>query len=407
MREGLLREHALAVYEAGVCAADPRTAVRAHWNINPLEYRNIYVVGAGKASALMAQEAEWQLDGRVTAGLVNVKYGHGATLQRIELNECGHPIPDLAGMRGAQRIADIAHSAGEDDLVLCLISGGASALLPLPVEGVTLEQKQEVTGQLLGAGATIHQMNTVRKHLSRVKGGQLAALAYPARTVALILSDVIGDNLEVIGSGPTAPDPSTVEDARAVLHRFGIHGSVEQHLRETPKHSHAANVIIGSNRLALEAAGEKARSLGYETLLLGSTMQGETRDVAGIHASIAREIRRWGHPVKPPACLISGGETTVTIRGPGKGGRNQEFALAAALGISGLSDTVVLSCGTDGTDGPTDAAGGIVDGTSADGNAQSYLDRNDSYAYLESHEGLVITGPTLTNVMDIHIAMIQ
>ena len=323
------------------------------------------------------------------------------------MDECGHPLPDEAGVRGAERIAELAQAAGADDLVLCLISGGASALLPLPVAGLSLAEKVEVTRQLLERGADIHQMNTVRKHLSRIKGGQLAAMASPATVISLILSDVIGDNLETIGSGPTAADPTTVLDAQAVLKRFGIEGRVVESLCETPKTSAAENHVIGSNRLALEAACRKARSLGYRTLLLSSSVQGETRDAAQVLASIAREVREHGHPVGAPACLLSGGETSVTLRGTGRGGRNQEFALAAALAITGLDKTVMLACGTDGTDGPTDAAGGIVDGETADCGARAALDNNDSYRYLKSRDALVVTGPTGTNVMDIQVSLIS
>ena len=405
-----LKEHARLIFDAAVQAADPvraMRAMRAHWAIDAGQYRNIFVVGAGKAAALMAAEAERKLGARITAGVVNTKYGHaGKQLRRIAVNECGHPLPDEAGVRGAERIAELAQAAGEGDLVLCLISGGASALLPLPVAGLSLAEKVEITRQLLERGADIHQMNTVRKHLSRIKGGQLAAMASPAAVISLILSDVIGDDVETIGSGPTAADSTTVEDARAVLKRFGIEGRAAELLRETPKTSAAKNYVIGSNRLALEAACKKARSLGYRTLLLSSSVQGETRDAAQVLASIAREVREHGHPVGAPACLLSGGETTVTLRGTGKGGRNQEFALAAALAISGLDKIVILACGTDGTDGPTDAAGGLVDGETAESGARAALDHNASYEYLKRRDALVITGPTGTNVMDIQVSLI-
>ena len=405
-----LKEHARLIFDAAVQAADPvraMRAMRAHWAIDSGQYRNIFVVGAGKAAALMAAEAERKLGARITAGVVNTKYGHaGKQLRRIAVNECGHPLPDEAGIRGAERIAELAQAAGEGDLVLCLISGGASALLPLPVAGLSLAEKVEITRQLLERGADIHQMNTVRKHLSRIKGGQLAAMASPAAVISLILSDVIGDDVETIGSGPTAADSTTVEDVRAVLKRFGIEGRAAELLRETPKTSAAKNYVIGSNRLALEAARKKARSLGYRTLLLSSSVQGETRDAAQVLASIAREVREHGHPVGAPACLLSGGETTVTLRGTGKGGRNQEFALAAALAISGLDKIVILACGTDGTDGPTDAAGGLVDGETAESGARAALDHNASYEYLKRRDALVITGPTGTNVMDIQVSLI-
>jgi glycerate 2-kinase len=400
-----MKSDALEIFQAALAAADPARAIRTHWNIDAADYRHIYVVGAGKAGASMAQAVENKLGDRITAGLINVKYGHTAPLRYIELNECGHPVPDEAGVRGAERIAALASRAGEGDLVLCLISGGASALLPLPVEGLSLAAKQEITRQLLARGADIHEMNAVRKHLSRIKGGQLAALAAPAKVISLILSDVIGDNLDVIGSGPTALDQSTVADARAVLARYNIPGDIALH--ETPKQVSAENIIVGSNRQALAAAAEKARSLGYRTLLLASTIEGETRDVARMHAAMAREIRQSGNPIQAPACLISGGETTVTLRGEGKGGRNQEFALAAALDIAGLPDIAILSCGTDGTDGPTDAAGGLIDGQTANSSARTALAENASYDFLKSRDALVVTGPTHTNVMDIHIVLVR
>ena len=401
------RDHALAIFQAALEAADPGRAVRAHWTIDASAYRDIYVVGAGKAGAAMAQAVEQELGSRITAGFINVKYGHTAPTTRIELNECGHPVPDEAGVRGAERIAELAARAGAGDLVLCLISGGASALLPLPVEGLSLDAKQALTRQLLASGADIHEMNTVRKHLSRIKGGQLAQLAAPAQVVTLILSDVIGDNLDVIGSGPTAADRSTIADAHAVLAKYKIDTDATRFFHETPKHGAAENIIIGSNRLALDAATRKARALGYGTLLLASTIEGETRDVARMHAAMAREIRACGNPIAAPACLISGGETTVTLRGPGKGGRNQEFALAAAIDIAGIPGLTILSCGTDGTDGPTDAAGGIVTETTAGPQARAALDANDSYSYLRDRDALVITGPTHTNVMDIHVVLVS
>jgi hydroxypyruvate reductase len=279
--------------------------------------------------------------------------------------------------------------------------------LPYPSGDLTLAEKQEVTHRLLACGANIHEMNTVRKHLSAIKGGQLAAMAQPAKVVTLILSDVIGDNLDVIGSGPTAPDSSTVADARAVLAKYGIETPAERVLHETPKASLAENIVIGSNRQALAAAAQQARELGYNTLLLASTIEGETRDVARMHAAIAREIGASGNPVAAPACIVSGGETTVTLRGNGKGGRNLEFALAAAIDIAGLPDTLILSAGTDGTDGPTDAAGAMADGETADHSALTYLNNNDSYTYFADRDGLIITGPTNTNVMDIHLVLVE
>jgi glycerate 2-kinase len=401
-----LRKHALDIFRAGLKAADPYEAVSRHLRVRAERFDNIYVVGAGKASARMALALERKLGRHIRAGLINVKDGHTARLSRIELNECGHPIPDQRGVDGARRIAEIARSAGRRDLVIALISGGASALLPLPADPVTLEQKQETTRLMLACGATIHEMNAVRKHLSAIKGGRLAAMAQPAQVLSLILSDVVGDDLSVIGSGPTAPDPSTYQDALAILDRFDLRKRVPADVRqrleaggdETPKKlSNVKNIIVGSNRLAMDASARRARELGYRTLVLSSQIEGETRDVARVHAAIIKE--HYG-------CILSGGETTVTIRGPGLGGRNQEFVLAAALDIAGMPDTVVLSAGTDGTDGPTDAAGALADGSTAvSSNARAFLDNNDSYNFFAANGDLIKTGPTGTNVMDLRILL--
>jgi hydroxypyruvate reductase len=421
-----LRRHALAIFRAALAAADPMDAVARHLARRNFDrFRNIYVIGAGKAGASMAQAAERVLGRRITAGLINVKDGHLAKLRRIELNECGHPVPDERGASGSARIAQIAAAAGAGDLVICLVSGGASALMPLPAEGITLEEKQATTRLLLACGANIHQINAVRKHISRIKGGQLARLAAPARVEALLLSDVIGDDLDVIGSGPTAPDASTFAIVAGILDHFAIRqrvpasvrNRIEQGMRgeipETPKpadplFSRVRNTVVGGNRLALDAAARTARQLGFRTLILSSTIEGETREIARMHAAIAREISTAGRPARPPACIITGGETTVTIKGDGLGGRNQEFTLAAALGIAGLDRVVVFSAGTDGSDGPTDAAGAIADGETLARNpeARAYLERNDSYHYFEPLGDLVITGPTNTNVMDVRLILV-
>jgi glycerate 2-kinase len=434
-----LRQQALDIFHAALAAADPAAAMLQHVRVRggallaggtryPLGgIRKIHVVGAGKAGAAMAQAIEKLPLPPALRGesLVSVKYGHGAKLEWIALNECGHPVPDENGVRGAQRIAEIATAAGADDLVICLISGGASALLPLPAPPVTLEEKQAVTKLLLASGATIHEINAVRKHISRIKGGQLARMAYPARVLAPILSDVIGDDPDVIGSGITAPDASTFVRARKVLETYGIleaaPASIRQRIekgvrgkiRETPKpgdpvFARVENLIVGSNGLAVEAAAARARELGFRTMILSTLVEGETREIARMHAAIAKEIARYGRPLRRPACLISGGETTVTLRGNGQGGRNQEFALAAAIGIAGLDRTVVLSGGTDGTDGPTDAAGAIADGHTLERarDAERYLAANDSYRFFEKLGDLLITGPTGTNVMDVHVILL-
>jgi hydroxypyruvate reductase len=417
-----LRRHALAIFRASLAAADPEAAVARHLSkLKTRQYRRVFVVGAGKAGASMAKAVETALGAQIAAGLVNVKDGHTAKLRRIELNECGHPVPDQRGVDGARRIAEIARQAGEDDLVLCLISGGASALMPAPVPPITLEEKQAVTRLLLASGANIHEINAVRKHISAIKGGQLARLAAPATVESLLLSDVIGDDLDVIGSGPTAPDASTFAGAVAILEKYGILDRVPASVRdrltrgdaETPKPGstvfrNVRNTVVGSNRLALDAAAAKAKELGYNTLVLASEIEGETRDVARMHAAIAREIARYGRPARPPACIITGGETTVTLKGEGLGGRNQEFVLAAAIDIAGLPGTIVFSAGTDGTDGPTDAAGAVADGSTLrrKPEARAFLDANDSYHYFEALEDLVKTGPTNTNVMDVRLVMV-
>lgn len=436
-----LRKDAMAIFRAALEAADPVEAVGRHLRLEGgalvagrrryrLDaFRNLYVLGAGKASATMAVAVERLLRQRIRGGLINTKYGHLARLRRIELNECGHPVPDENGVRGAERIAELARRAGADDLIICLISGGASALMPLPAAPVTLEEKQAATRLLLACGANIHELNCLRKHLSAVKGGQLARLAAPATLVALMLSDVIGDDLDVIGSGPTAPDRSTFGAACGVLEKYDllerVPASVRERLEagargeipETPKPGDAIfertqNLIVGSNRLAVDAAARTARRLGYKTLVLSTMIEGETREVARMHAAIAKEILHSGRPLRPPACVISGGETTVTLRGEGLGGRNQEFVLAAALDLAGLAPLVVLSGGTDGTDGPTDAAGAIADGatlTRAAGlglEARRYLDRNDSYRFFQPLGDLLVTGPTGTNVMDVRVMLV-
>ncbi len=419
MSTRLLRRQALSIFKAGLAAAAPVDAVVRNLRRHEFSrYANIYVVGAGKAGASMAQAAERVLGRRITAGLINVKDGHVAKLRRIELQQCGHPVPDERGVAGAARIAEIAASAGPGDLVLCLISGGASALLPLPAAPVTLPEKQEMTRLLLACGADIHELNAVRKHVSRIKGGQLARLAAPARVEALLLSDVIGDDLDTIGSGPTAPDASTFATVAGILEKYALGGRVPESIRdriaagvrgeiaETPKAGDPVfalvrNSIVGSNRLALAAAARRARALGYRTTVLSSSIEGETREIARMHAAIARDSR-------PGTCIVTGGETTVTIKGPGLGGRNQEFVLAAAIDIAGHPEIVILSAGTDGSDGPTDAAGAIADGDTLRRNPEAarYLAANDSYHYFESLGDLIVTGPTNTNVMDIHVILV-
>jgi len=441
MSPSRLKKDALAIFRAGLKAVDPAAALKKHVrrsrnqltvgakSYSLANFDEISVIGFGKASAAMAGPVEEMLADRLRSGIINVKYGHALPLRRITVNEAGHPVPDRAGLRGTRQIMELLGRTGEKDLVFVLISGGGSALLPAPAPGLTLEDKKRTTQRLLESGAAIQEINAVRKHLSAVKGGRLARLVYPSTLISLILSDVIGDSLESIASGPTVPDSTTFADCLGILGKFGlireIPAAVLNHLNrgaqgqveETPKVGdpvfvRTQNLIIGSNKQALLAAKEKAEALGYNSLLLSSFVEGETREVAGMHAALAKEILASGHPVRRPACLISGGETTVTICGRGLGGRNQEFTLAAAIAIDGLTDAVILSGGTDGTDGPTDAAGAIADGTTVSRARTSgieperYLRENDSYHFFQPLGDLLITGPTFTNVMDLRLVLV-
>jgi hydroxypyruvate reductase len=344
--------------------------------------------------------------------------------------EAGHPIPDENGEKAADALLDLVGSAEPDDLILCLLSGGGSALTPAPAEGISLADKQETTRYLLSCGATIHEINTVRKHLSRIKGGRLCRAASGAAIASLILSDVIGDDLDIIASGLTAPDPSTFNDCLQILAKYKaleqIPAVVRQHLtdgakgigEESPKpggkiFTQVANKIIGSISDALTAAQKKAALLGYQSMILTSTLHGEARETAGVLCGIAREIRIFNRPFSPPVCLLSGGETTVTVKGKGFGGRNTEFALAAATELSGIPNLMLLSAGTDGSDGETDAAGAFADGSTVSRAealglaAGRYLSDNNSYTYFKSLQDLLITGPTQTNVMDVQILLIR
>ena len=437
-----LRSDAREIFNAGLEAADPNQAVRRAVTVNEQgiltvddrtyelnHYSRILVVGAGKASAPMAAALEELLNSRITAGTITTKYGHGLPLRIIALTEAGHPVPDEKGYAGTEDILKLLERADERTLVVCLISGGGSALMPLPVAGLTLEDKQKTTQALLNCGATIHEINTIRKHISAVKGGKLAKAAYPGTLVTLILSDVIGDDLDVIASGPTVPDRSTYADCLEIINKYDLIDKVPPVVStyiergcsgiesETPKpgdpiFDKTQAVIIGSAALSINAAKRRADILGYNTLILSSFIEGETRDVAGVHTAIIREILTSGNPVGKPACIISGGETTVTIHGSGLGGRNMEFVLAAAIEIDGLDDILVLSGGTDGTDGPTDAAGACAEGSTVQRalgqglSAQEYLRNNDSYHFFEALGDLVKTGPTMTNVMDLRILLV-
>jgi hydroxypyruvate reductase len=393
-------------------------------------FERIFLVGTGKASSSMAQAIEELFGHRITKGLITTKYGHGLPLRFTEVIEAGHPLPDSRGMEGARKIKELLHTTGSKDLIIFLISGGGSALLPLPADGITLEEKQELTQLLLDCGADIKEINTIRKHISQIKGGWLARWAHPSTVVAFILSDVVGDPLDSIASGPTVPDPSTFEEAWDILRKYGlineIASSIRSHLQagkegkieETPKAGERVfekihNIIIGSNMIALQAAEKEVSSTGFNTIILSSSIVGETREAARFHGAVAREVVSTGKPIKRPACILSGGETTVTIKGKGLGGRNQEFVLSGALEIGGLEKAVLLSGGTDGTDGPTDAAGAIADHTTILRAKQmgldpiKYIEHNDSYHFFEKLGDLVITGPTRTNVMDVRIMLLD
>ena len=377
----------------------------------------------------MAAAVEETWGDRITDGVVAVKDGYTAPTRRVRLLEAGHPVPDERGAAAARKIRALAESAGAEDLVLVLVSGGGSALTPAPVPPITLADKQVMTRLLLGAGATINQVNAVRKHCSLLKGGQLARAAAPARVEALLLSDVVGDPLDVIASGPTTPDVSTFAEALAILDRFDLrhrapHAIVERleqgargELPETPKpgdplFARVRNTVIGNNALVVDAAAARARELGLAPHVLTRAFEGEARDAAGRFVEMARAIQAGRGPVASPACVIAGGETTVTIRGTGNGGRCQEFALAAALGMEGLRDVVILAVGTDGSDGPTEAAGAIVDGESVTRARAQGLDPlarlagNDSNPVLARTGDLVVTGPTNTNLLDLYLLLV-
>ncbi len=425
------REHAMSIWTASVDAVRPEPLVRAaveaeEWLRNA---PRVLVVGAGKAGPGMAAGLESAIAGRldVVEGLVNVPAGMTTPLKRVRLHAArpqGVNEPTAEGVSGAEEMLRLLQSAGPDDVAVCLLSGGGSALLPAPAEGVTLADKLAVTKLLHRSGATIDEMNCVRKHLSRVKGGRLAEAFRGKRLVSLIISDVVGDPLDVIASGPTAPDPTTFADALEVLHDYGLMDStpaaVLRHLQagrsgqipDTPKAipANVENRVIGSNRVALDAAKRKAEELGYRVLDLGSFVEGETRQVATAVAGIVRSIQNDGAPLQSPACILLGGETTVTLgESPGKGGRNQEFALAvlAKLGAAGMVGVTVLSAGTDGEDGPTDAAGAVADATTPLQEAEDHLRRHDAYNLFDRVGGLIRCGLTGTNVMDVRVILVR
>ncbi len=425
------------IFNKALLAVDPYKGVASYSDIIRSSYkggnfRELVLSGFGKAASLMSKAIEDNLGDLLAGGIIVTKYGHsvrGDRNSKITTYEAGHPLPDENGLKAAKEIVGVLEKADRNTLVICLISGGGSALLVAPYRDVTLADKQEVTGMLLKAGADIYELNTVRKHISAVKGGRLAEAAQPAAIISLILSDVIGDRLDMIASGPTAPDKTTYNDALNVLRKYKLEGrlpasvaeiigkGIRGLMPETPKDGdplfqRVRNIIIGSNKIATDAAGKAAELLGYRTTVISTELSGEASIAAGELARKAIDLKKALAP-GDKACLISGGETTVTVRGNGKGGRNTELALVFGMEIKGLRGITFLSAGTDGTDGPTDAAGAFVDGGTVANSARAgidageYLKDNDSYTFFSRTGDLFITGPTGTNVMDIQIILLD
>jgi len=407
------------LFAAAIGAVDPLKILAPHLPAPP-KGRTI-VLGAGKAAAAMARAVEDHWPGPLS-GLVVTRYGHGLPCQRIEVVEASHPVPDAAGQQVARRILAMAGGLTADDLVLCLISGGASALLAIPGEGLSLADKQAVNKALLKSGANIAEMNCVRKHLSAIKGGRLAAAAHPAKVATLLISDVPGDDPSVIGSGPTVGDPTTRLDALAVMHKYGIDNPAALRLlalpaSETPKPddprlADCETRILGTMQAALQAAADLARKEGLTPIVLGD-LEGEARDVALVHAGIARQVARHGQPALAPAVILSGGETTVTVRGHGRGGRNAEFLLALAVALDGHPGISAVAGDTDGIDGTEDNAGALLAPDSlaraaAKGiNAKAMLANNDGYGFFSQMGDLIVTGPTRTNVNDFRAILVR
>jgi glycerate 2-kinase len=445
-RRNDLRESLTQVFQAALGAADPDSAVRRTLHCEgPIltagnrrydlrRFKKVLLAGVGKAGVPMARAVEAVCGPHLNQGLVVVKHGHGGYLEKTRVLESGHPEPDEHGERAAIQMLDLVSGLTSDDLLILVISGGGSALLPAPIAPLSLEVKKLTTSVLIRAGATIQEMNKIRKHLSRLKGGRLIEHTGGATLIALLLSDVVGDDLSSIASGLTSPDPSTYTDCLEILQKYDLYGKLPGVVvdclqagaaglagapPETPKPGHPGfervhNLVVASNILALEAAARKSEELGYRPIILSSSMYGNTADLALAHVAIAREALDSGNPMKPPCCLISGGETTVKVTGNGKGGRNQEFALWCARDISSWTEQEVLfaSLGSDGTDGPTDAAGAFADpsttrrGAEKGLNIDDYLRRNDSYHFFRAIQDLIVTGPTQTNVMDFRFVMI-
>jgi hydroxypyruvate reductase len=429
--------------EAALAAVDPFLATQGflrrqgdRLSAGPYTYdlnrfRRVLVAGAGKAGAPMAQAVEAALGERISAGLVVVKTGHRGPTNRIEIVEASHPRPDAAGVDAGRRVLALAEDAGPDDLVIALLSGGGSALLVAPAPGISLADLQSMTDALLACGATIHEINCLRKHCESLKGGQLARAVAPATLLTLALSDVVGSPLDVIASGPTVPDETTWDDAWAIVRRYELAGKLpaailarlqagrDGRLPDTPKpgdpiFAPSRTLVVADNRVAALAASTRAAELGFQPLLLTTYLEGEASQVARVAVALAREVQAHGQPVAPPACLIMGGETTVTLGAThGQGGRNQELALAAALALDGSRGITLVSLATDGSDGPTDSAGGLVDGASAArGRAlgldpEAHLRRHDAYPYLQATHDLLLTGPTQTNVNDLVLVFVD
>jgi glycerate 2-kinase len=415
------RQFLLDLYSSAVDAVSAEKCLPAFLPAPSKQGRTL-VIGAGKGAAAMAKTVEDHWPGTIS-GLVVTRYGHGADCKRIEVIEAAHPVPDEAGRQAASRMLQMVHGLTENDLVLCLISGGGSALLALPGEGISLEQKQAINKALLKSGAAISEMNCVRKHLSNIKGGRLALACAPARVVTLLISDVPGDDPGIIASGPTLTDPSTCQDALAVLRKYAIEvpDNIVHHLEsgagETPKpgdvrFARNSQHLIATAQEALEAAASTAQAAGITPYILSDGIEGEARDVALVHAAIARQVAKHGQPFQKPCVLISGGETTVTVRGNGRGGRNAEFLLSLAVALEGAADIHALACDTDGIDGSEDNAGAILGPDSlvraeALGlRAKNLLENNDGYGFFSALNDLIVTGPTRTNVNDFRAILI-
>lgn len=415
----LMRE----MFKAAIASAQPQLCVPPHLP-SPSEVKGrLMVIGAGKASAAMARAVEDHWIGPLS-GLVVTRYGYKVPCARIEIVEAAHPVPDQAGLDAARRMLQMVQGLGSDDVVLCLISGGGSSLLPLPLAGVSLQDKQQVNRALLASGATISEMNTVRRHLSAIKGGRLAAACYPARVINLLLSDVPGDRPVDIASGPTVPDPSTCQDALDIVHRYGIalpshvlamltSGDGESVKPGDLRLLHLDTRIIGAPQQALDAAAALARGHGYTPYILGDAIEGEARDVGKVLAAVALQAAQKSEPFALPCALLSGGETTVTLRGQGRGGRNVECLLSFSIATQGHPAIHALMGDTDGVDGIEDIAGAVMGPHTlstafAKGlSPRASLDANDGHGFFQTLEDSVITGPTLTNVNDFRVILIN